>query len=656
MSYAAAINRANPTAFMFLIDQSRSIAEKMDAGESKAKLVGDVLNKTLFQLIARCASADGVRDYFDIGVLVYDGFGARSGFGGALSASSVHPISSLAAHPIRIEERKKRVPDGAGGLVDQSVKFPVWFESVSDGDTQMREGFRKAAECLVSWCNSHVKSYPPTIIHVAGGPPTGGDPEQLAEAIRHISTNHGQCLLFNLHVDTSGSASVMFPASETSLPDAYSKMLFRMSSLFPAHLIKSAHEKGYGASSESRFFGYKAGYEGLVNFFDIGTRVSNLILRESTSPRSGQTTGRPVAGSGTNGTSPQVNLQSTEPASGTSAEPANPLLRSAEPASGIWGYGRRPVRLQGVRVMLGLAVAVIAAIALFRLFGTGRGPQPTQSFSGQTPIIVAKDDSASKRQSSNNPQSIGPSGGPNVSASVSNAERDSAPPPDATKIVPPADSGPKLAAGTEQMTEPAHVSAPVPPPKNIDQPKMAETNAADQSAPAVNLDLAKAPDAKRVQQRLIDLGYFSGPANGMWGPKSRRALSEFRTAEKIGQDDHWDQATEEKLFSTSTARNQQNLAFVGGWAQDASSCVERDAPVKITASRATSEQAICDFSSIQQEAEGRWRVQAHCELARSLRTADTENSWTSNIKLTLEDRRLTWESEKGNESYYRCSQ
>ena len=113
---------------MFLIDQSRSMNEKMDVGASKAQFVGDVLNKTLLQLINRCNSADGVRDYFDIGLLAYSGTGAHSGFGGALSASSLHPISSFAAHPLRIEERKKRVPDGAGGLVDQSVKFPVWFE------------------------------------------------------------------------------------------------------------------------------------------------------------------------------------------------------------------------------------------------------------------------------------------------------------------------------------------------------------------------------------------------------------------------------------------------------------------------------------------------------------------------------------------------
>src|SRR5262249_19669478 len=179
MSYATAINRANPTAFMFLIDQSRSMNEKMDGGESKAQFVRDLLNKTLFQLVARCNSADGVQDYFDIGVLAYSGTGVHTGFGGALSKSPFHPISSVATHPLRIEERKKRVPDGTGGLVDQSVKFPVWINSVSVGDTLMCEGFRKAAECLISWCNSHSKSHPPTIIHVTGGPSTDGNPEPL---------------------------------------------------------------------------------------------------------------------------------------------------------------------------------------------------------------------------------------------------------------------------------------------------------------------------------------------------------------------------------------------------------------------------------------------------------------------------------------------
>jgi len=224
----------------------------------------------------------------------------------------------------------------------------------------------------------------------------------------------------------------------------------------------------------------------------------------------------------------------------------------------------------------------------------------------------------------------------------------------------------KLAERAEQPTEPAQVLALMPPVRNVDQPKGAETSAANSSSAvvetstanpssaAVDLDLAKSSDAKRVQQRLIELGYLSGVSDGVWGPSSKRALSDFRTAEKLGQDDHWDQATEKKLFSASTARKQQSLAFVGSWSRDDSSCV--DVPIKITASRATSRDATCDFNSIRQEAEARWSVQAHCELDSRLRTADTENSWTASIKLTLGGRHLTWESEKGIQEYYRCSQ
>ncbi|MCY1249492.1 hypothetical protein D9M72_630340 [compost metagenome] len=69
---------------------------------------------------------------------------------------------------------------------------------------------------------------------------------------------------------------MVFPSSAAGLDD-YGQLLFNMSSPFPAHLVGPAKEKGYESiSSESRYFGYKAGYEAIVDFFDIGTRASNL--------------------------------------------------------------------------------------------------------------------------------------------------------------------------------------------------------------------------------------------------------------------------------------------------------------------------------------------------------------------------------------------
>src|SRR5262249_31162574 len=207
---------------------------------------------------------------------------------------------------------------------------------------------------------------------------------------------------------------------------------------------KPANDKGYSASAALRFFGYKAGYEDVVNFFDIGTRVSNLLLREPTLPQSGQTSARSITGSGTNGESDQVKPW---PAQRAKPQPAGAArVQPVEAASKTIVHGQSSGWPKGVRI-LGLAAAIIAAITLFKLFGTGRGPQ-TQ-FSNQTPTTSSKVDSASERQTSDNGRSIGLSAGPGATAD-SNSERGSALVPDAIKTSPPADNGPKLAAGSEQ--------------------------------------------------------------------------------------------------------------------------------------------------------------------------------------------------------------
>jgi uncharacterized protein YegL len=274
MPYTAQISRVNPSAFLFIIDQSGSMDERMETEQAKARFVADVLNKTLYQLVTRCRRDDGVRNYFDIGVIAY-GDSVRSGFAGALNGKILHSLSDIDVNPLRIEERMKRVPDGAGGLVDLPTKFPVWFDPTSSGGTPMTAAMRTAAEALADWCDSHPSSYPPTIIHVTDGASTDGDPSAVADALKRMHTGDGECLLFNLHISTTAGQPVVFPSSDGDL-DEYGRLLFRMSNPFPGHLLQAARDKGYSVSSESRFFGYKAGYEAIVDFFDIGTTPSNL--------------------------------------------------------------------------------------------------------------------------------------------------------------------------------------------------------------------------------------------------------------------------------------------------------------------------------------------------------------------------------------------
>jgi hypothetical protein len=140
----------------------------------------------------------------------------------------------------------------------------------------MCQAVTKAAEDLVAWCDSHPDSYPPTVLHITDGESTDGDPEGLARQLRQIQTGDGGVLMFNLHVSTSGASPIEFPASETGLPDTYAKLLFRMSSSLPEHLIQFAREKGFKVGRESRGFMFNADAVQIVDFFDIGTRASQL--------------------------------------------------------------------------------------------------------------------------------------------------------------------------------------------------------------------------------------------------------------------------------------------------------------------------------------------------------------------------------------------
>ena len=276
MPYVAEISRGNPTAFLFIVDQSGSMEDKMVTGQSKAKQVADVLNRTLASLITRCTKSEGTRNYFEIGVIGYSGNGVSNGFQGALSSSIMNPISSIEAAPLRIEERVRKMDDGAGGLVESKIKFPVWFEPCASGGTPMCEAISTAVKELAAWCDAHPDSYPPTVLHITTGESTDGDPEQVANYLRQIHTNDGSVLMFNLHISTSGLPPIVFPASETNLPDTYAKLLFRMSSPLPEHLVNFAQEKDFNVGMESRGFMFNAEAVQLVEFFEIGTRASQM--------------------------------------------------------------------------------------------------------------------------------------------------------------------------------------------------------------------------------------------------------------------------------------------------------------------------------------------------------------------------------------------
>lgn len=278
MPYQAEISRVNPSCFLFLIDQSGSMNDSFGAdelGKKKADGVADAINKLLQNLIIKCAKEEGIRDYFYVGVI---GYGAQLGpaFGGQLAGRDLVPISEVANYPLRIEQRIKKVEDGAGGLVDQMIKFPVWFEPVANGGTPMCKALNLARSILENWLSQHPNCFPPIVINITDGEATDGNPLGPAQSLKELSSIDGNVLLFNLHLSSHRSSPIVFPDSETLLPDDFARLLFNMSSQLTDYMKLLAQQEGFQVSDNSRGFAFNADLISVIRFLDIGTRTTDL--------------------------------------------------------------------------------------------------------------------------------------------------------------------------------------------------------------------------------------------------------------------------------------------------------------------------------------------------------------------------------------------
>src|SRR5947209_6683581 len=278
MPYAAEISRSNPTCFLFLIDQSTSMAGPFGGqpGKKKADGVADAINRLLQNLALKCAKSDGIRDYFHVGVIGY-GKEVHSALGGTLAGKRLVPISLIANNPLRVEQRTRKVDDGAGGLIDQSFKFPVWFEPMANGKTPMCQAMTLAGQVLKEFMTKFPNCYPPMVMNITDGKANDGDPQPIAAALRTLGSSDGPTLLFNAHLSSSPGQPVVFPGQESELSDPFAKFLFRMSSPLPQRLLDAAKGDGYPVQPTARGFVFNADLVSVIRFLDIGTRVAQTV-------------------------------------------------------------------------------------------------------------------------------------------------------------------------------------------------------------------------------------------------------------------------------------------------------------------------------------------------------------------------------------------
>ncbi len=278
MPYSAEISRTNPSSFVFMIDQSHSMDDAWGAGEGtrkKSEGVADAINRLLQNLVIRCSKEEGIRDYYHVAVIGY-GQDVGPALGGGLEGRALVPISEIGDNPARLETRTQKEDDGAGGVLEREVRFPIWFDPHGSDGTPMCQALTQAQGVVHRFLTEHPDCFPPIVINITDGEATDGDPRGIAQVIRHMKSDDGDVLLFNLHVSSQVGAPVLYPDKPDGLVDDYAKLLFEMSSVLPDYMRSFALQDGYLIAPGARGFVFNADIISVISFLDIGTRPSNL--------------------------------------------------------------------------------------------------------------------------------------------------------------------------------------------------------------------------------------------------------------------------------------------------------------------------------------------------------------------------------------------
>jgi uncharacterized protein YegL len=277
--YSEEISRTKPSCIAFLIDQSGSMAEGFEdiaaVDAAKAQGAADALNRCLANIIMRCTKDEGIRDYFNIGIWGY-GTSVSTALPGTDVECPLIPVSELYSLS-RIENRIRQIPDGKGGMRNQTIKYPVWVDPQADGETPMCGALEMVQNAIEGWMEEHSDSYPPTIINITDGASTDGDPRFVGWKLMQMANeNRSRVLLFNIHITSNSKLPpILYPSSDKDL-HSYAKLLFEMSSELPDKLVIESVMGGLDIQEGAHGFVFNGGLNDLIRFLDIGTRMTTL--------------------------------------------------------------------------------------------------------------------------------------------------------------------------------------------------------------------------------------------------------------------------------------------------------------------------------------------------------------------------------------------
>ncbi len=285
--YQKILTRANPTAFVLLIDQSGSMAEGEfeinGKSHTKAEALAYYVNIFLEELVNKSTRDDGLRNYMDVCILGYgaDIDEANPGWIGNLKDKTWVTIKDLSEHSTKLETTIEKVVKGVVHKTRNINK--TWIEPLAKYRTPMGNALAKTYTLLDEWIRTenHKESFPPTVINFTDGmatDATNAELIELANKIKNLHTQDGNVLLYNCHLSIESNNSVVFPINKQELPsDEYAHTLLEMSSIIPQQFNSVISNNRNDNDILSKYYGmmYNSGVSAIASLLKLGTTLAN---------------------------------------------------------------------------------------------------------------------------------------------------------------------------------------------------------------------------------------------------------------------------------------------------------------------------------------------------------------------------------------------
>jgi hypothetical protein len=267
--YRARVDQKNPTAFVFLVDQSASMAEIWEDGIQKMVRVADFLNDLMMSLVLASTKAGRVVPYFDVAVLGYGGGpigSVRSLLPGTTFDNPFRSISEIESSG----EVSIRMKDG------EEIEVETWIAPKAEGNTPMCAALRHARVISSAWVGAHPASFPPIVFNITDGESTDGSIREAAADLCDLRTDDGNVMLWTAHITNQNAGVFQFPVLLNDETDPIAVQMFESASLIPSAMRLQARGFGLEIPDGGRAFLFNAASDDVVRMLNIGTQATRM--------------------------------------------------------------------------------------------------------------------------------------------------------------------------------------------------------------------------------------------------------------------------------------------------------------------------------------------------------------------------------------------